>query len=389
MKCYLSEKGKRSVISCLENLSPKQACYKAKHLAQVFKEKKSVFKSKRTDTTMKNLTNASKKRSENGWQTSVALVIPQQSKPGQSLNTKARLLGIALFILITALCFSAIKAGLAFAPPLLFGGLRVLIAGLTLLGLLFVLRRPLFPNRQHWPGLLVLALVATTFTFGVMFLSPSLTAVGVASVLGNTQPLITVVLAAIFLAERLTKGKFLALVLGIIGVGLIAYQGLITSNAYSTLGAVLALTASVGSSAASIIFKRMKVSEADLLGLIAWQLILGSLPLLIFGVTIEFNQKINWSLEFIGLLLFLALIGTAFVTVLWYWLVQRGDVGQLTIFLFLVPVLGLGLSALFFNEPLNLLEGSGIFLIIGAMLLNFKSSPPPNPTLASQINFKK
>lgn len=135
-----------------------------------------------------------------------------------------------------------------------------------------------------------------------------------------------------------------------------------------------------------------KVSDEDLLGLIAWQLIFGSLPLLIAGITIESNQKIYWSLEFVGLLLFLALIGTAFVTVLWYWLVQREDVGQLTMFLFLVPVFGLGLGVLFFSEPLNLLEGFGILLIlgaIGAMLWSLKSSPPQNLTLSSPISFKK
>jgi len=35
---------------------------------------------------------------------------------------------------IYAFCFIAIKAGLAFAPPLLFAGLRAEIAGVVLLG---------------------------------------------------------------------------------------------------------------------------------------------------------------------------------------------------------------------------------------------------------------
>ena len=36
---------------------------------------------------------------------------------------------------VYALCFIAIKTGLAYAPPLAFGGLRALIGGVVLLGL--------------------------------------------------------------------------------------------------------------------------------------------------------------------------------------------------------------------------------------------------------------
>lgn len=42
---------------------------------------------------------------------------------------------------VYAVCFVAIKAGLAFAPPLLFAGLRAEIAGVVLLGLVVFLRR--------------------------------------------------------------------------------------------------------------------------------------------------------------------------------------------------------------------------------------------------------
>jgi len=69
---------------------------------------------------------------------------------------------------------------------------------------------------------LALAATVTTITFGGMFLSPGRTGAGIASVLGNTQPFITIVLAALFLAEKITRGKLLVLLAGLIGVGLIS-----------------------------------------------------------------------------------------------------------------------------------------------------------------------
>lgn len=52
---------------------------------------------------------------------------------------------------VYAVCFVAIKAGLAFAPPLLFAGLRAEIAGVALLGLVVFLRRPAAPALARLP----------------------------------------------------------------------------------------------------------------------------------------------------------------------------------------------------------------------------------------------
>ena len=102
-------------------------------------------------------------------------------------------------------CVDQGRAGLA--PPLLFGGLRALIGGAALLGLMVVLRQRLVPPRERWGGVLALALTATSLAFGAMFLSPGRTGAGIASVLGNAQPLILVVLAAAFLGERMTRSR--------------------------------------------------------------------------------------------------------------------------------------------------------------------------------------
>jgi len=56
-----------------------------------------------------------------------------------------------LLIVITAgaaICFPAIKAALAFSPPLKFAALRTLIAGLALLAATALMRQPLWlPKR--------------------------------------------------------------------------------------------------------------------------------------------------------------------------------------------------------------------------------------------------
>lgn len=282
------------------------------------------------------------------------------------VTAKSQALTMLGITLIYATCFVAIKAGLAFAPPLFFGGIRALIAGAALLGIVALLGGPLFPPRKYWPWLIALATTATTITFGGMFLSPGRTGAGIASVLGNTQPFITLLLAALFLGEKITKSKAIVLVVGLIGVGLISAPAWLNSDIYSFLGSLAALASSAGAAAGNIIVKRMG-TQINLLSMTAWQLFLGSLPLLIISAILENTAKVNWNLEFAAILLFLALVGTALTTALWYWLVQRGDVSRLALFFFLVPVFGLGLAAFIFGEKVSLFEVSGVILIIGAI----------------------
>jgi O-acetylserine/cysteine efflux transporter len=119
-----------------------------------------------------------------------------------------------LLTLIYSVCYVIIKAGLTFAPPLLFGGLRTLIAGTALLGWAFLRREPMFPSKASWKGILLMPFVGATLIFGAMFLSPGLAGAGLTSVLGNSQALFTLALAAMFLGERLSTGKEAAISLG-------------------------------------------------------------------------------------------------------------------------------------------------------------------------------
>jgi drug/metabolite transporter (DMT)-like permease len=282
-----------------------------------------------------------------------------------------------LLTLIYSLCYVLIKAGLAYAPPLLFGGLRTLIAGAALLAYAFSKCEPLFPPKTRWKGLLVLAFVGTTLVFGAMFLSPGLAGAGIASVLGNSQALITVVLAALFLGERLTTGKTTAVILGLSGAILIAFPALKASNTESVLGIGLALAVSAGTATGNVIVKRYRIKRG-LLAFAGWQLVLGSLPLLFFSALSEHGQEVTWNMAFAGILLFLAVVETSFPTAAWYWLVQQEDVGQLSLFFFLVPIFGLGLAALIFNEAINLYEGTGIVAIlagIGALIWEASHTP--------------
>lgn len=289
------------------------------------------------------------------------------------MTHRERLGIVACLAAVYAACYSAIKAGLAYAPPLRFAGMRAVLGGAVLLGLVLVLGKPLLPPRRLWPGVAALAATGTFLSFGAMFLSPGHGGAGIASVLGNTGPLLVVVLAAIFLGERVTRAKAASLVLGLAGVSLIAYPVITDPTRRGALGAILPLVAAAGTAVQSVIVKRLELREA-VLPVTAWQFVLGGLPLLMVSAVVERGAVVTWSGTFVSLFLFLTLVGTSAATALWFWLVQDDEVGRLTLQLFLVPVLGLLFAMAFFREAIGTLEAAGILLVVLGISLTFRDS---------------
>ena len=135
------------------------------------------------------------------------------------------------------------------------------------------------------------------------------------------------------------------------------------------MGPTLAVAASLGLALSTVLVKRMQ-PQIDVLLLTTWQLLLGSLQLLIASALAETGTPIRWSWPFLGLLLFLAVPGTAVANVAWYWLIRDGEVGRLSQFFFLIPVFGLLLAGVLLGEaiaPLALLGIGVTFAGIGVV----------------------
>lgn len=271
-----------------------------------------------------------------------------------------------IYTLVAAICYTAIKAGLQYSPPIYFAGLRTFIGGASLISLLIVLKKPILPRRDLLKWILPVGLVSTTITFGFMFSSPEYTGAGIASVLGNSQPLTIIVLAALFLNERITLVKIAALFLGVIGIILISLESFISSDTNAFIGAMLATGTSTGAAITAVLLKRLKPGS-DLISFTGWQLIAGSLPLLAGSIILESPSNVVWSGTYLSILIFLGLIGTALTEIIWFWLLQKYDASKLSLYLFLIPVFGLLIAFTAFEEKLELFEVFGIIMVVSAI----------------------
>lgn len=295
--------------------------------------------------------------------------------PRLAHTQRGHTLVMLLLIPLYAICFVAIRIGLQYAPPLRFAALRLLVAALSLLFVAGIFHQPLCIGRRFWPGLLALALTAGAFGYGAMFLSPGQTGAGIASVLGNTQPLILVALAAWLLGERVTRQKLITLVLGLAGVFVLSLAALSALRLAGLVGAIFAFASAVSFAVATVLMKRLGTA-APLLAITAWQFILGATPLFALSSLLEGATPIRWTSAFVGIVLLLGVGGTAITTTTWYWLAQRDDVGRLSLYLFLVPVVGVILSMALLGERLSLFTGIGVVLTLVAVAVTLLHDAP-------------
>ncbi len=318
--------------------------------------------------------------------------ISDQTSPGtgRSAISARDMTQILVVIVLWAICYPLITTGLAAFPPFHFAALRSLLAGVCLLAAGIMLKRPLVPARGTWLSLAIVSLTFTTLGFAGMFLAGERVTPGLATVIANAQPLLAALLGYFVLTERFTGVKGLALLVGFVGIVLIAVPGLFEQSANSTpVGIGLVLTGATGVAIGNVLLKRI-ASQVDPLMAMAWILLLGAIPLLAAAAGYEQSALIDWNISSVFTLVVLSVFGTAFAFVLWLDVLRRAELNLLNTYSFLAPVFALLIGIAFYNERLLEIEWFGVAVVVLAVFLasrtNSVPSSAPAPAATPETN---
>jgi len=260
--------------------------------------------------------------------------------------------------------FVVIKLGLAHLPPLLFGTLRFIFA---LLPAVFFLRRPAVP----WRELAAYGVLIGAGQFGLLYLamrrdiSP-----GLASLVIQTQVFFTIGLAMWFARERLQAYQVLALALSLVGIVVIAAH---TDASTTPLGLVLMLLAALSWAGGNLVARR--AGSVNMLAYVVWASLFSVPPLLVLSLLFEGPAAIMDGLRQADLATWLAVLwqsvgNTLFGYAAWAWLLSRHAASTVSPMALLVPVFGMGASALWLREPLPAWKMLAAALVLAGLALN-------------------
>lgn len=277
-------------------------------------------------------------------------------------------------------CFLLVRWGLRDAPLLWFAALRALIGGAALAVLATRQHRPLPRGTRIWASLSLLGLVNVTLAFATMFAGIAGLATGTAAVLANAQPLLILLPAWWLYGERLSGRTAGSLIVGFLGLVVVALPG------GGGQGALLSLVSAVAVTAGTLMVRLLH--DVDLVAAAAAQFLIGGLVLALVAVVAEGPPDIHWTVRFILVLSFLSLVATAASTVAWFVETHRCSLSALTAWLFLVPLFGLLLGVIVLGERPAGWTLLGVVLILASMwtaLAPHRGAPPESDVFVQGV----
>ncbi len=294
---------------------------------------------------------------------------------------KSKIIFLAILAcLLWSTAFAFVKIGLMYSSPILFAGIRFVLAGSLLLPLCGGLRKYFDSVRSSIKLILLVSLFQTFLLYSLFFWGMSLVPGSTGAIVTGSTPLITAIAAHMILKnDKLSLRKTIYIFLGIFGVILISVERqFIISRSFKELaGIFILLGASFASAMGNIVVSADK-SDVDPITLNSAQMGLGGLALLLLSFMLEGYPRCEITKQFVFASLWLAFISAAGFSI-WFYLLknEKVKVSELNMWKFILPIFGALISwTLLKNDSPTLLSILGMLIVAFSVLLfNLRKKP--------------
>ena len=286
---------------------------------------------------------------------------------------RSRLAGDAIMVgtaMLMGSSYPFAKDVLAVMSPLLYSGSRYLVASLFLFAVLALRRQRIALPRRDWPAMVLLALVGVGVFQACWGLAIARTSPSLGSIVITTSTAFSAILAWLS-GRRLPGLGWLGIVVAFAGVVLVVNNSLsaVTISAGSLDGTLIWLVAAF---AWALYVDRAAPYNLRLgaLPVMAWTTLIGSLMLLplalVFDSPAEF-ARLDDRLRLFWLYTAIFPVGVAFLGLTAGF--ERLGVSRVMVYMYLIPVAGVGLSAAFFGDPLTWARVLGGGIVLSGVIL--------------------
>jgi drug/metabolite transporter (DMT)-like permease len=262
------------------------------------------------------------------------------------------------------------KDVLGVMSPLLYSASRYLVASLFLFAMLALMRRPMTLPQRDWVPMILLSLIGVSLFQACWGLAMARSAPSLGSIVMTTTTAFSAILAWLG-GRRLSALGWTGIVIAFAGVVLVVNNSLTTLTlSFGSLdGTLLWMLAAF---AWALYVDRCAPYNLRLgaLRVMAWTTLIGSLVLLpislVFDSLSEFARLDD---RLLGFWLYTAIfpVGVAFLGISAG--LDRLGVSRVMVYMYLIPVAGVGLSAAFFGDPLTAARVlGGLIVLLGVIL---------------------
>ena len=259
--------------------------------------------------------------------------------------------------------FVVMKFALGHLPPLTLAALRFTLACVPAI---FICKRP-----AGWGNLAAYGLLIGVGQFGAIYtamnghISP-----GMASLVVQVQAFFTIGLAMALTGEKVRGYQLAALALAAAGLGWLMLH---TNADVTPLGLGLVLVAAMGWAGGNIVARR--AGQVNMVAYVVWSSLFAAPALFALAFAVEGPAAIvagirNADAATWGAVVWQSVGNSLFGYAAWGWLLARHPAATISPLSLLVPVFGMGASALILHEPLSSWKLTAAALVLGGLALN-------------------
>jgi drug/metabolite transporter (DMT)-like permease len=277
------------------------------------------------------------------------------------------------FVAVWGCGFIASKIGMQHAAPFTFLALRFAIGTLCMIPIV-LLTRPAWPR-----GAGLAHVVAAGLLMHAIHLSGShytqylgLSA-GITSVLLCIQPLLTAMIAARWMQERLSGLQWAGIALGLAGVALIVWHKIDVREA--SAGSLIAVSVALVGVTAGALYQRVFCPQVDLRAAALLQFAATFFVLAPLALAFEDNT-IRWSWKLAGALVYLVIFASLLAVSAWHYLMRQGGATRVTSLVYLTPAFAIVPELLWFGIMPSAVSWAGIVITcMGVGLVVWQRAP--------------
>ena len=279
----------------------------------------------------------------------------------------ARSLGVLLLLgSVWGASFLFIKVVVEETSPLALVQGRIVFGALAVVAIMaFHRHRSVRPSPRLLAKVAVLAVLSSIVPFLLISWGEIHIESGTASVLNSTMPLFTALFACVILVdERMTWLRLSGLLLGFLGVGVLA-GGDVTDVTDSSVLGQMAVVGAAACYGAGAVYARTLLQSEDPLNLTRLQLVAGALILAPALFAVDGVPNYNLSLEAWLSLIALGVLGTGLGYVAFFWLLETVGSVRASLVTYIVPITGLTLGWAVLDESIgiNSIVGCGLIIL--------------------------
>ncbi|MBS4033425.1 MAG: EamA family transporter [Ignavibacterium sp.] len=291
-------------------------------------------------------------------------------------NFKAYFAWIAVCI-IWGTTYLAIRIGVEDIPPMLFAGLRWIIAG-SLLILILRISGKSFPKIENLKHIAVMGIAMLGFGNGLVVVGEQWISSGLAALLITTVPFWIVGMESLLPTGPKLNYKIISgLIVGILGVTFIFgsdWDDLLKTE--YILGVLCIFGAVVAWSFGSVYSKYKKVGVHPLMSASVQMLVAGTLQITL-GLILGEQNFISYTEEGLLSLAYLIVVGSIFGYGSYIYAIEHLPLSLVSTYAYINPVIAVFLGWFVLNEKLDLLIAAGaVVIILGVFLVKQGTKKP-------------